>query len=244
MSERAAESSWRGLYRIGGAAALIVALAALADVISAALPGGYTVSETVADWFALFEANWLNGLRDLGLLDLVVTTLNVPMFLALYAAHRRTNRPYAALAAILAFVGTAIFVSSNVAFPMLSLSREYAAGTTDAERAQCLAAGQALLALGEHSSPGTFMGYLFTDTAGITMGLVMLRSGVFSRLTGWVGIIGFALLLAFNVCAAFVPAIYDPALILAGIGGLLFMATYVLIARRLFQLSRGPVKGA
>jgi uncharacterized membrane protein len=82
------------------------------------------------------------------------------------------------------------------------------------------------------------MGYLFTNVAAIMMGVVMLRSKIFSRLTAWAGILGFGLLLIFNTCAAFAPAIFDVAMIFAGIGGLLFMAEYILIARRLFQLGR------
>ncbi|MBN1312184.1 MAG: DUF4386 family protein [Anaerolineae bacterium] len=235
---RAADSGWQGVYKIGAAAALIVALAALADVSSTLLPGGYVSSETVIDWFKLFQDNWLLGLRDLGLLDIIVTTLNVPLFLALFAAHRRLNKQYAALGAILSFVGTAVFTSNNIAFPMLALSGEYAAATTEAQKSLCVTTGEVMLAMGEHSSPGTFMGYFFTNVAGMTMGIVMLQGRVFSKLAGWTGILGFGSLLLFNVCAAFVPAIYDTVLIFAGIGGLLFVIEYILIAGRLLQLGR------
>ena len=143
----AVESNWTGLYKIGGTAALIVALAALADILSTLLPGGYTTSETVIEWFTLFQNNWLHGLRDLGLLDIIVTTLNVPLFFSLYVVHQRVNKPYATLAAILSFIGTAIFISNNVAFPMLVLSGEYAAATTEAQKTQLVAAGQAMLAM-------------------------------------------------------------------------------------------------
>lgn len=233
-SIKTTDSNWKSLYRVGGAVALIVVLASLIDVFSAIF--WYTSSETVIEWFTLLQSNWLLGLRDLGLLDMIVMALNVPLFFALYAAHRQANKPFAALAAILAFVGAAILISSNVALPMLVLSRDYAAATTEAQKSLSIAAGQAALALGEHSSPGTFMGYLFTNTAGIMMGVVMLWSRFCDKLTAWAAILGFGLLLIFNVCAAFVPAIYDAALIFAGIGGLLFMAWYTLIARRLFQL--------
>jgi hypothetical protein len=228
--------NWKRLYQIGGTAALIVMAAALIDIISALLPGGYVSSETVTDWFTLFQNNWLLGLRDLGLLDIIVTTLNVPLFFALYGVHRRVNSVHAAFAAVLTFVGTAILISNNVAFPMFTLSREYAAATTEAQKNLLAASGQALLARGAHSSPGTFMGYLFTDAAAITMGFVMLRGGVFNKLPGWFAILGFLKLLTFNTLAAFAPAIYDVAMIFAGVGGLFFIATYALIGSRLVQL--------
>ena len=239
-SIKTTDSNWKSLYKVGGVAALIVVLAALIDALSAIL--WYTSSETVIEWFTLFQNNWLLGLRDLGLLDIIVMALNVPLFFALYAAHRRVNNAYAALAAILSFIATATLISTNGAFPMLTLSGEYAAATTESQKSMLVAAGQAMLARGGHSSPGTFMGYLFTNTAGIMMAAVMLRSSIFGKLTAWAGILGFGHLLIFNTCAAFAPAIYDAAMIFAGIGGLLFMAWYTLIARRLFQLEQSVSK--
>jgi hypothetical protein len=40
------------------------------------------------------------------------------------------------------------------------------------------------------------------------------------------------------ICAAFIPAIYDVALIFAGVGGLLFIVMYILTALRLIKLGR------
>jgi hypothetical protein len=238
MNDEMADMGWQGIYKIAGMAALIMVLAALVDVLSTLLPGGYISIVSITDWFALFQRNWLHGLRDLGLLDIIVTTLNIPIFFALYGVHRRVNGPFAAFAAILSFVGTAIFISNNVAFPMLVLSGKYATASTEIQKSMIEAAGQALLARGEHSTAGTFMGYLFTNVAAITMSVVILQSKIFSKLTAWVGILGFSFLLTFNIFAAFVPQIYDTVLIFAGVGGLLFMATYALIARKLFQLAR------
>ncbi|MBN1123302.1 MAG: DUF4386 family protein [Anaerolineae bacterium] len=232
------DRQWAGFFQLGAITALIIALAALADVLSTMLPGGYIAIETIEDWFAVFERNWLLGLRDLGLLDIIVMSLNIPIFFALFGAHRQNNHTSAAFAVVLTFIGTAVFLSNNVAFPMLALSREYAAATTEAQRTLIAAAGQSLLAVGEHSSPGTFMGYLFNNTAAILIGVVMLRGGIFRKLNGWTTVIGFSLLLIFNFCAAFIPAIYDTALIFAGIGGLLFIVTYVMIALKLRQLSK------
>ncbi|MBN2256273.1 MAG: DUF4386 family protein [Anaerolineaceae bacterium] len=236
--EQAADPDWKSIYQIGAGAALLVALAALIDILSTLLPGGYVVTGSVIDWFNLFQTNPLMGLRDLGLLDIIVTTLNVPLFYALAAAPRRVSFTHAALAAVLACVGTAIFLANCAALPMLALSREYASAMAEPQRAALMSAGQSLLASGAHSSPGTFMAYLFTDTAGILMGFVFLRSRIFSKFAGWAGILGFTSLLIFNICAAFIPAIYDAALVFAGIGGLLFIGCYALTAGRLFQLGR------
>jgi len=43
---------------------------------------------TAIDWFMLLQSNRFLGLRDLGLLNIVFTSMEIPIFLALYAAHR------------------------------------------------------------------------------------------------------------------------------------------------------------
>ena len=141
-----------GLYKLGAVAALLAVLVALADILLTFLPAGAEPpgSMTAIDWFRLFDENWFFGLRNLGLLPNVLTLfLLIPLFLALYAAHQRVNREYAALALILSLVGTAIYLSNNAAFPMWALSNKYAAATTEAQRTLLAAAGEAILARGE-----------------------------------------------------------------------------------------------
>ena len=79
------------------------------------------------------------------------------------------------------------------------------------------------------------------QVAGIVISIVMLRSKVFSKATAYAGILGFGLLLIFEICSSFVPAL-DLAMIFAMGGGLLSMAWYILVARRLFQLGQGISK--
>jgi hypothetical protein len=64
----------------------------------------------------------------------------------------------------------------------------------------------------------------------------MLRGGIFSKLTAYTGILGFGMLLVYEICQSFVPALLGIALIFAMIGGLLNLVYYGLIAHRLFRL--------
>ncbi len=240
MNESTSENANAGptsLYKLGSAAALLIVLTALLEIIITFLPGGYASADTVSDWFALFQNNWFLGLRNLGLLNIVMTLLGIPMFFALYTAHRNVDQSFATLALIISLLGVAVFYATNRAFPMLELSHQYALATTDAQRAMLSAAGQAMLSVGESHTPGTFIGFFLSEVAGILMSIVMLRSKVFNRLSGSIGILGFSLLLIFDICSSFVPAFSDIVLIFAMGGGLLSMAWYILIARRLFQLA-------
>lgn len=233
-----ASYDWAGFYKLSGVAAVLIVLTALLEIILTFLPGGYASSDTVTDWFVLFQNNWFLGLRNLGLLNIVMTLLGIPMFFALYVTHRNIDPPYSALAMIISFIGVAVFYATNRSFPMLDLSNQYAAATTDAQRAMLLAAGQSMLSVGESHTPGTFIAFFLSEVAGILISFVMLRSKVFSPLNAYFGILGFSLLLIFEVCSSFVPALADVVLIFAMCGGLMSMAWYILIARRLFQLSR------
>ena len=238
-----ADPRWQGVYRLGGVAALITVLVALVDIILSFLPGERDVEPSrlsATEWFSRFEDNRFLALRDLGLWNIFNTTLAVPVHLALYGSHRRTtSQPFAALAAILSFIGAAVYAANNKALPMLALSEKYAAASTDAERARLAAAGQAMLAQGEDFTPGSFVGFFLTEVGGIVMGVTMLRSRVFGRLNAWAGIAGSSLLLAFTVWATFVPAAFRRAMPLAMGGGILSMAWNILTARRLFELGQG-----
>jgi hypothetical protein len=232
-------SNWNNLYKLGGSAALFSALVALTDIALTFFPAGAEPpgTMTAVDWFQLFQDNWFFGLRNLGLLPNILNlSLSIPIFLALYEAHKHTNKAYAALAMVLSLVGTAVYLSNNAAFPMLALSTRYEAATTDAQRALLTAAGEAILARGEDFTPGAFLGFLFSEIAMIVMALVMLRGGIFSKATAYAGILGSLFLTLFTIWTTFIPQFFEISMIFALIGGLLSIAWNILTARKLFQL--------
>jgi hypothetical protein len=229
-------AEWTGLYKLGAVTSLLILCTALLEILITFLPGGYASAETVVDWFNLLHENWFLGLRNLGLLNIVMTALSIPMFFALCMAHWKVNPKYSALAMIISFIGIAVFYATNRAFAMLDLSTQYAAASTDAQRAVLEGAGQALLAVGQSHTPGTFIGFFLSEIAGILISFVMLRGGIFNKLIAYTGILGFGMLLVYEISQSFVPALLGIALIFAVIGGLLNLVYYGLIAHRLFRL--------
>lgn len=232
-------SNWTSFYKLGGIAALFSVLVILTDIALTFFPAGAEPPGTMTaiDWFQLFQDNWFFGLRNLGLLPNILNlSLSIPIFLALYEAHKHTKKAYAALAVILSFVGTAIYLSNNAAFPMLALSARYEAATTDTQRALLTAAGEAVLARGEDFTPGAFMGFFISEIAMVVMALVMLRGGIFSKATAYAGILGSLLLTIFTIWTTFIPVFFEVAMLLAMIGGISSIVWNILTARRLFQL--------
>ena len=230
---------WTGIYKIGGVAALSAVLVALLEIVITFLPGGNVIQETVLDWFNLLQENWFMGLRNLGLLNIILNILAIPAYFALYAAHRQDkNQPSAAFAMIISFIGIGVFLATNRALPMLALSNQYTVASTDAQRAALEAGGQSMLSVGESHTPGTFLGFFLLEVAGVVISIVMLRSKVFSNFTAYAGIFGFGILLIFEFFSSFVSGLSMVTILLAMFGGLLSMVWYILIARRLFQLGQ------
>lgn len=233
--------SGKSLYIVAGVAALVALAANLLDVIL-----GFGETDIFAygamratDWFALFQENGFKGLYVLGILNIVYMTAMIPLYFGLFHAHRRTHEVYAALALAIFAIGMAIYVANNAAIPMFVLAGKYAAAGTDAERALFAAAGETVLARGEDFTPGSFIGLIFGGIAAITISLVMLRGGVFGKVTAWTGIIGFTFLSIFTILATFVRALYVVAYyFFALIGGLLALAWFALVALKFLKLGR------
>ena len=245
MNERGAaesqigtDSSWNGLYTAGALAAVTIVLVGLLDMGFMFVPGTSVTPGTLSavDWFALFQHSWFVGLRNLGILNVINTACMLPVMFALYAAHRR-DHPAAALALIVLCTGTAVYIANNHALAMLGLSQQYMTASA-AQKPVLAAAGQVLLAQSEDLTAGTFTGFFLSELAGLGMALIMLRGRVFSRWTAWAGILGEACLLIFNIGAAFVPAIYNIAMLFAMLGGPLSMLWLALIAVGLLRLKK------
>ena len=149
------------------------------------------------------------------------------VLLALYITLRRTSQSFMAIALTVGLVGIAAYFASTAAFEMLSLSDQYAAATTEAERSMFLAAGQAMLAIYQGT---TFdVGYILEGVALLIIAVVMLRSTLFSKRTACVGIL-------LGVMSLVPPTAGTIGLLFA-LGSLVPLEIWdILIARRLFQL--------
>jgi hypothetical protein len=221
----AADSRWNWLYKIGGIAALLsVVLFPIQIAVCLISPP----PDTVIGWFTLFQNNRLVGLLDLDLLLMVDQVLAILIFLALYVALRRVNESFMAIATALGLVSAMLFIASNPAFAMLSLSDQYAVAGTEAQRAMFLAAGQTVLATWQGS--GFQAGYILGSIAPIIISVVMLRSKLFGKTTAYWGILA-------NVIAL---GLYVPKIgVYISIFSVVFLwVWYILIAYRLFRLAR------
>lgn len=126
----------------------------------------------------------------------------------------------------------------SVALPMLALSRSYEFAVTPTQLGAYAAAGGALLARGAHGTPGVLWGSLLSEVSALAFCVVMLHGRVFGATISVLGLVGFALLIVYNVLTTFVPQTRKFAIALAVPGGMVTLAWQTVIALRLIRDGR------
>ena len=229
------DPEYRSLYKIGGAAALIVAFLTVAEIIIFSL---FPQPSTINEWFIGFEENPIIGLLDFWGLEVPMYGMFALVFLALYVVLREVNKSGMAIAVTLALLGIAIFFATNNPFSMLSLSRQFTAATTDANRSALLAAGEALLVNTNQRVVGGFnIGLFLVSAAGLIVSSVMLRAASFRRSTAYIGILAFGFSLADYLRQAITSSVSITLLLILP-GAFLLVIWFLLVGRRLWQLGR------
>jgi hypothetical protein len=235
------------LHRIGGVAALICAL--LYVVSLGVYVTAYRVAPppaTVLEWFTLFQTNPVTGLFFLGLADIVIMILWGPLVIAIYDALGQSGKTWARVAIAFAFVGMAVYLATNSAFSMLSLSNKYAVAVSETDKTAILAAGQALISISEGTG-GQYTGMPLVWLAGLILSVIMLKNNSFSKSIAWAGILGLGLLVASMPFAGYTTTGSTTtgvkviiAVTYTG-GGLLSLAWYILVGLKLIKW--GQLKG-
>lgn len=231
------------LSRIGGFCALVCVAFWLTEFVAIIFMGPPPTA--IDDWFGLFRDRGLLGLLDSYLLDAAALVALVPVFLALFAALRRQAVSLMAIATVFALIGIALWISTNPALAMLSLSKQYDAATTEAQRSTFMAAAQTLLTM--QDGVGAYFGYLLFAAGGLFASFAMFRGKTFNRMTAWVGILANSCQIVeppgAAVSAGFYKA-FGPGVILIGLSGLFFLAWHLLIGLRLIRMGRTSLEGA
>jgi hypothetical protein len=224
------DSKWRRLSRYGGICSLVmVAVVPIQIGVFAASPP----PQTVEGWFKLFQESALLGLLSFELLFILYGILSVPLSLSLFFALRRAKPPLAIVYIALNMLAVVAVFTARPAFEMLHLSAQYAAATTEAQRAACLAAGQSMLAIW-HGTAFTVC-YVLGSITGLMVSILMLQGKIFAKGIAYIRIA--SSVLDFTL---FIPVI---GLFLSVGSALLLMIWNILVGRRLLQLARGEGQG-
>jgi len=223
------DPSWRGLYLAGGVSAilfvvLIIAAFVLDSIAPPPVSGGAITLEFIVQnrlVYILEQVLWL-----------VPGVFATVVFLALYVALERVNKSYAALGALIggiawALLTLAIPTTSRGAPALVYLSDQYAAATTDAQRAVFASAAEGLIA--QNNTP-TIPGIL--TTVGILIVSLVMLEGVFHRGVAYLGIATGVLGIVSEALRFVLPAGY-------AVYGLLLLIWFIAVGWDLYGLAGG-----
>ena len=229
--------NWNLLCRAGGVAAFIFLVYCLATMVQMTFLGG--PPPNVAEAFRMLQQNKVVGLLRLDFPTVLVLPLYYLLFFSLFAALRNTDRTHAAIGTALVFLGVTLVLAMPTALPLMALSDQYAAATSEAMKAHFLTAGEAVLATDIWHGTGAYMGGILVQTGAVWISVVMLR-GVFSKATAYVGIITHGLDLVHIAVVPFLPKVALLFMIIAGLG---YPVWLWLVGRRLLQVGKTEHSG-
>lgn len=225
--------SRKHLYTIGAAAALVQLAAILAYTAVAAVLGPKPA--TIDEYYALQQADRVAAVLRGDFLLLFLIGGYLGTFPALYVALRSVSPVAAMFATLFTLVAVTICFASESTFALLHLGDQYAAATSDAMRAQLLAAGRAVIAADFWNSSGAYVSGILLQGGGVIISLVMLRSRDFSRVTAVAGLLGNALDLAQHVLHPFAPSLSAAIMMLMGP---FYLVWFPMLARDFLRLAK------
>ena len=230
--------NWPALYRLS-AASILAQLGLTVIIILVSTVLGLDAKPTTAlDYFEMYAGDLGAAfLRD-DFSSLIIIGLYLGLVPGLFGALRRDNPGLAALASVMAVVGVACGFATHSGFSLYHLSGQYTAATTAAERAQIVAAGEAVLAANIWNSSGGYMAGIMLQGYGVILSLLMLRGSRFSKVTAIAGLLANGLDLAQHLIHPFAPAL---AASLLQIAGPFYLVWFPMLARDLLRLARRPV---
>lgn len=223
---------WQSLYKICAASTLVLLAYCLGTMFIMVMTGGQPA--TMEETFAMLQENRLVGLLRLDLLTVFVMPLYYLLFLGFLFALWRTNCMYTILAAFMVFAGLTLFLAAPSVFSYAFLSDRYAAALSDAQRAQILAAGEAILASDIWHGTSAIVGGLLMQGGAVLISIIMLRGNAFGKAAAIVGIVTHGLDLAHILAGFIAPEI---GVFLMATAGPIYLVWFPLVARGFFRLS-------
>ena len=226
-------SSIRLIYQLGGLTCMILIAYSLITMLI--MIGIGTPPETIETCFAMLKENRFNGLLRLDILTVFIMPLYYLLFYSIYLALRDSNKELVSISTIFVFAGLTLFLAAPSVFSYLHLSDEFAKATTETEKDQLIAAGQAILASDIWHGTGAKIGGILIQTGALIISFLMLKSNVFNKLTAYTGIATHGLDLAHIIIGFLLPT---TGVILMAIAGPLYLFWFPLIGIRLLRFSK------
>jgi len=219
--------------RLGGWAAVILLIYCLLTMLILTLLGA--APENAQACFEMIRRNVAAALLRLDVLTVLVMPVFCVLYAGLYIAMRRECYVLAILSCASAVMGVMLILVNASPASLVYLSDQYAAATIESRRALLVAAGEAVISNDMWHGTSAKMGGLLLQFAGVLISVAMLRTAVFSKVIGYLGVVAHGLDFLHIVIGFFAPKL---AVLAIAIAGPLYLVWFPLVARRLFQLAK------
>lgn len=224
-------SSLKSLYT-GGA---IVALLQLASILAYSIVLGVLGPKPTSaeEYFAVYQSSVLEAFFRGDFLLMILIGLYLGTFPALYVSLHRLSPVYTALATVFTLIAVTLSFANESTFSLLHLGEKYVSATGEAQRAQLLAAGEAVIASDMWSGTSAYMTGILLQGAGVMISVIMLRSQDFSKVTAYAGLLGNGFDLVQHILHPFTPSI---SAFITMFMGLFYLVWYPMLARDFFKI--------
>ena len=226
------KSDLKSLYTIGGVSAFLQLVVVLSYSVVIAMLGPKPT--TAAEYFAIYQSSRLESVLRGDFLLLILIGLYLGTFPALYVALRRLSPIYTALATLFTIIAVTLTFANESTFSLFYLGDQYATAT-EVQRAQLLAAGEAVIASDMWNGTAAYMAGILLQGSGVMISVIMLRSRDLSKVTAYAGLLGNGLDLIQHVIHPFAPSI---SAIIIMVMGLFYFVWYPMLGRDLLRLGK------
>lgn len=218
----------------------LIRTAAIATALQLAAIALYTVTAiytgprpaNAAEAFEAFRRGALYGLMKDELLLVVMLSLYLINFSALYFILREHRFTLAFFGAFFSFIAVILSMATHSGFSLMHLARIYDSASDEALKNRLLAAGEAVIAGNLWNGTSSYFSGFLLQGGGVLICLAMVGSGKFSPVTIVTGILSNGLDLIQHAIHLAVPA---PAEIILRIAGLFYLVWYIALAIDLFR---------
>ncbi len=224
----------RLLYKAGGwTSVLFLVYSVVTILIMMMLKGGYPGS--ALECFEMIHENRFIALLRLDLVSIIVIPFYYLLFFSIYQALKKDYELAAKIALFLTLAGVTIFISGLNLASIINLSDKYFQATSPGLKDQLLAACEGMLASDMWINTGAIIRGILIETGAIIFSIIMLKTLVFNKVTGWVGILTHGFDLSSIVAGLFYPPTKE---VFTMVAGPLYIVWFILIGTRLFQLGK------
>ena len=220
------------IYRVGGLFAIFLGIGYLLTFPVITYAGGFPPSgiEAQLAFFAEHASGWwaLTGLM------VFTDLLYVPIFLALFQALKGINKYMMALAIACAglFVALDLAVTWTAYSSLIIFGGNYAAATSDVQRATIVAAAGYPSAINDSPLLGIYI--IFIPALGLLLVSLVMRRGIFHKALAYLGVIAGIFGILAGIGPLFISELETAQKVNAGLA----MIWFFLVGFKLYRLSR------